>query len=137
MHEEWRCRLAQALIIDAQLSIHIVAKHEYVALLRNEPAVRGTTSHRLNQYLEAQSLWQIECALGRFRVFVDAVTQLASIVVTPREELRVAPALGRRHVLVFFGLVVLIRFIMARSSDMSVIAMEVAARVVFSHRRSR
>ena len=83
-----------------------------MALLCNEATVRGATCHRLDQYLEAQTLWQIEGTLRRFRVLVDAVTQLASVVVTPREELRVASSLGRRHVLVLFRLVVMMTLLL-------------------------
>ena len=102
--------------------------------MRNEATVRGATGHRLNQYLKAQALGQIERTLRRLGVFVDAMAQLASIIVTPREELRVASTLGRRHVLVLSVLVLLMPFILARGSNVSLIVMEVA-RVVLGHRR--
>ena len=105
--------------------------------MRNESTMRGTTGHRLNQYLKAQALGQIKCTLRRLGVFVDAMAQLASIIVTPREELRVASALGRRHVLVLSVLVLLMPFILARSSCVSLIVMVVAAGVVLGHRSSR
>ena len=104
--------------------------------MRNESTMRGTTGHRLNQYLKAQALGQIKCTLRRLGVFVDAMAQLASIIVTPREELRVASALGRRHVLVLSVLVLLMPFILARGSNVSLIVMEVA-RVVLGYRRGR
>ena len=65
------------------------------------------------------------------------MAQLASIIVTPREELRVASALGRRHVLVLSVLVLLMPFILARSSYVSLIVMVVAAGVVLGHRSGR
>ena len=105
--------------------------------MRNEATMRGATGHRLNQYLEAQALWQIERTLRWLCVFVDAMAQLASIIVTPREELRVASALGRRHVLVLSVLVLLMPFILARGSNVSLIVILVAAGVVLGHRRGR
>ena len=71
------------------MTLCVAAECEDVPLVGDEPAMLGSTGHRGDDDFKAQAFGQVQGSSSQG--LVDSVPKLTTVVVTPREKLRIAP----------------------------------------------